>query len=97
MGRAAGYEGVLPSIAGSFEQLSPAQVSEIAAWVAERRTADGPFEIVMEGTTPGGDAEAARAQLEPYDEAVHVLLEGNTLTRNRDAVDVETIEQESRV
>lgn len=69
MGRAARYEGVLPSLAGSFEQLSPEQVAEIAAWVVDRRQADGPFEIVLEGTTPGDDAEAARAQLQPFADA----------------------------
>ena len=69
MGRAVRYEGVLPSIAGSFEQLSAEQISEIAAWIAERRQAGGPFEIVMEGTTPGDDAEAARAQIQPLADA----------------------------
>lgn len=69
MRRAARYEGVLPSIAGSFEQLSPEQISEIAAWIAERRQSAAPFEIVMEGTTPGDDPEATRAQLQPYADA----------------------------
>ncbi len=69
MGRAARYEGVLPSIAGSFDQLSPEQIAEIAAWITERRQADGPFDIVMEGTTPGDDAEATRTQLQPLADA----------------------------
>ncbi len=69
MGRAARYEGILPSLAGSFEQLSPEQVAEVAAWVAERRQADGPFEIVLEGTTPGDDPDTTRARLQPLAEA----------------------------
>ncbi len=69
MGRAAKYEGVLPTQAGSFEQLSPDQVAEIAAWIAERRGENSSFDIVLEGTTPGDDAETARAQVLPYADA----------------------------
>jgi len=70
MGRAAKYEGVLPSLRGNPEtQLGPEHIAEIKMWIEERRDDDTPFEIVMEGTTPGDDPDATRAQLKPFADA----------------------------
>jgi alkanesulfonate monooxygenase SsuD/methylene tetrahydromethanopterin reductase-like flavin-dependent oxidoreductase (luciferase family) len=70
MGRAAKYEGVLPSLRGNTEtQLGPEHIAEIKTWIAERRGDNTPFEIVMEGTTPGDDPNAIRRQLQPLADA----------------------------
>lgn len=70
MGRAANYEGVLPSLRGNPEtQLGPDHIAEIKVWIAGRRGKDAQFEIVIEGTMPGDDPDATRAQLQPLAEA----------------------------
>ncbi len=66
MNRAIKWDGVLPSLrANPFEEVKPSDVTEIATWISEHRTADGPFEIVLEGVVPGDDPDAARAKLAP--------------------------------
>ncbi|AEE44299.1 LLM class flavin-dependent oxidoreductase [Cellulomonas fimi] len=61
MGRAARYDGVVPQLRGdrAMENLGPAEVAEVAAWVREHRAPDaGPFEIVLQGVLPDDPAEA---------------------------------------
>ena len=41
---------------------------EVRAWLAEHDAADG-FDITSEGETPAGDAEQARALVEPWADA----------------------------
>lgn len=67
MGRAARYDGVLPQPLRGGE-YSPAMVADVRTWVGERRPLDG-YEVVIEGTTPADDAEAARAQVAEWEQA----------------------------
>jgi len=73
VGRAARYDGMLPSVvSGTPEGLSdftPDVLREIVAWVNEHREGNEPFEFVIEGVTPGDDAAATRAQLQPWADA----------------------------
>jgi hypothetical protein len=48
--------------------VPPEEIRAIAA-ARERKPAGEPFDIVMEGTTPGDDPEAARAIVRPLAEA----------------------------
>ena len=41
----------------------------MAAYVKAQRTAETPFDIVVEGRTPGDDAEQAAAMVRPMAEA----------------------------
>jgi alkanesulfonate monooxygenase SsuD/methylene tetrahydromethanopterin reductase-like flavin-dependent oxidoreductase (luciferase family) len=65
---------------GSFAEMSPEDIRAMKAWVEERRRQTGgvpaptdlvpsrsrpPFDIVMEGETPGDDAEKAAATVRP--------------------------------
>jgi hypothetical protein len=63
MRRVLKYDGLLPMIFdedGQPGQAGPAEVREMAAYVAEQRAPGTPFDIVVEGTTPGDvPAEAA--------------------------------------
>jgi alkanesulfonate monooxygenase SsuD/methylene tetrahydromethanopterin reductase-like flavin-dependent oxidoreductase (luciferase family) len=67
MGRAARYDGLLPHAANGAE-YGPELVAPMRDWIAERRSLDG-FEIVVEGTTPGGDPAAAEAEARRWAEA----------------------------
>ncbi|MGI8484001.1 MAG: LLM class flavin-dependent oxidoreductase [Thermomicrobiales bacterium] len=69
MSRAVKWDGLLLSLLGSTESPSPDWVREILTWVGEHRTGAGPFDIVLEGVTPGNDRESAVAQLAPFAEA----------------------------
>lgn len=69
MARALRYDGLLPTVLdanGHAKQASPEDVRAMRAYVAEHRSDPTPFEIVVEGVTPGDDAGAARAAVEPW-------------------------------
>lgn len=72
MERVARYDGLLPTAFdadGKARQATPDELREMAAYVAERRTLDTPFDIVVEGVTPGDDPAAARAVVDPWADA----------------------------
>jgi len=58
MARAARWDGIVPSISTDpFRQPSPPEIEAIGGWLREHRTGDGPYDIVLEGVSPGADAE----------------------------------------
>jgi alkanesulfonate monooxygenase SsuD/methylene tetrahydromethanopterin reductase-like flavin-dependent oxidoreductase (luciferase family) len=66
MARAARWDGIMPSIsADPFRQPSPSEIEEIRAWIADHRDGAGPFELVVEGVSPGDDPEWAVTTLKP--------------------------------
>lgn len=70
--RALCYDGIIPQIPGAEPTATaPADaVREIAALARERRPPEaGPFEIIVDGTTPANDPEAARERVRPLAEA----------------------------
>lgn len=72
MARAMRYDGLLPNkleADGSHGEVTPADVRAMAEYVRERRTEPGPFDIVVEGRTPGDDEAAASAVVQPFAEA----------------------------
>jgi alkanesulfonate monooxygenase SsuD/methylene tetrahydromethanopterin reductase-like flavin-dependent oxidoreductase (luciferase family) len=72
MRRVLRYDGLLPAKLnddGSFAELTPADIQAMKAFVDEHRSQPTPFDIVMEGTTPGDDPEKAAAILRPWAEA----------------------------
>lgn len=69
MTRAVKWDGLMLALRGSMEGPTPEQVREILAWVGAHRTEPGPFDVVLEGVTPGDDRAAAVAQLAPFAEA----------------------------
>lgn len=69
MARVLRYDGILPNIrkpapdgsGQSFTKAEPEDVRRIAAYAAENRPPDaGPFDIVVEGETPGDDPARTR-------------------------------------
>jgi alkanesulfonate monooxygenase SsuD/methylene tetrahydromethanopterin reductase-like flavin-dependent oxidoreductase (luciferase family) len=69
LARAARWDGIMLALRDSPNAPTPDQAREIIAWINAHRDAPTPFDVVLEGVTPGDDREAATAQLAPYAEA----------------------------
>ena len=62
MNRAIRWDGLLPAkmnVAGEFATLVPDDVRAMKGYIDEHRTQTTPFDIIVEGTTPGDDLNAA--------------------------------------
>lgn len=71
MRRAARWDGAFPGklAGGEVGMLTPAEVRAIAAFIGEHRAGEGPFDLVIAGTTPGDDPNRAAAVAAAYVEA----------------------------
>ena len=75
MRRVLRYDGLLPEVmekkGGRLKRrtTTPDDIREMHAFVDERRTLTTPFDIVMEGETPGDDLEKAASIVQPWAEA----------------------------
>ena len=72
MRRVLRWDGLLPAKKnpdGSPGKLTPDDIAAMREWVLSHRTATTPFDIVMEGTTPGDHPEEAAALVRPWQEA----------------------------
>jgi alkanesulfonate monooxygenase SsuD/methylene tetrahydromethanopterin reductase-like flavin-dependent oxidoreductase (luciferase family) len=70
LGRALRYDGVLPAVIGDegVRQATPDEVRELTGYVRRVR-GEGPFDVVVEGETPGDDQEAAAEQVRTWADA----------------------------
>lgn len=88
MARVLRYDGILPHrmlADGTFADLRPEDIAAIRDYVAGNRTLSSPFDIVVEGRTPGADPRAATAQIRPLATAgatwwIEALWESNLAT-----------------
>jgi hypothetical protein len=65
-------DGVIPAKMnedGSFAEMTPADIVAMKAFIDEQRSQTTPFDIVMEGETPGDDPEKAASIVRPLAEA----------------------------
>ncbi len=72
MRRVLRYDGLLPlkkDDDGAFTGATPVDIREMKAYVEERRMETTPFDIVMEGETPGEDPARAGEIVRPLAEA----------------------------
>ncbi len=72
MRRVLRYDGVLPmkmNDDGSFAEMTPADIQAMKTFIDEQRSQTSPFDIVMEGETPGDDYEKAAAIVGPLSQA----------------------------
>lgn len=74
MRRVLRYDGLLPAATGKDGKVetrrsTPDEIHQMKAWIDQRRKLTTPFDIVIEGVTPGGDPVQAEAILRPYAEA----------------------------
>src|SRR5947207_7222038 len=72
MQRVLRYDGLLPAKMnddGSFADVTPADILAMKTYIVEHRTQTTPFDIVMEGETPGENREQASKIIRPYVDA----------------------------
>lgn len=70
--RALRYDGILPSkmqADGTFAEITPADLEEMKRFITEHRSETAPFDIIMEGETPGDDQEKAASIVQPLAQA----------------------------
>ncbi len=71
MQRVARYDGLLPNVMGENGQVrmgppTPEELHAMKVWIDEHRSLTTPFDVVMEGQTPGDDRAKARDIVRPY-------------------------------
>lgn len=69
MRRVLAYDGLLPTAFdadGKARQATPDELRAARAYIAEHRKLDTPFDIIVEGETPGDDRAAGRAKVAPW-------------------------------
>jgi len=72
MRRVLRWDGLIPckmSDDGTFAEVTPADIRVMKAFIDEHGTQKTPFDIVMEGKTPGDDREKAVSTVRPWMEA----------------------------
>jgi hypothetical protein len=71
MRRVLRYDGLLPNVMkdGKHIRATPGDIRAIKAFVDEHRTMAAPFDIIMEGKTPGNDLHRAAATVRPWKDA----------------------------
>jgi alkanesulfonate monooxygenase SsuD/methylene tetrahydromethanopterin reductase-like flavin-dependent oxidoreductase (luciferase family) len=72
MRRALRCDGILPvtmNEKGAFGEVTPDTIRAVKAYIDEQRAMATPFDIVMEGETPGDDAEKATSIVQPLADA----------------------------
>lgn len=72
MQRTLRYDGLLPNkldADAKFAEITPDDIRAMKTYIVEHRASDIPFDIVMEGTTPGEDREQAVAIVRQWEEA----------------------------
>ena len=72
MRRVLHWDGVLASLMqedGTLAEMTPDDLQAMQVFLASHRTQQTPFDIVMEGETPGDDREQSRSIVRPLAEA----------------------------
>jgi hypothetical protein len=72
MQRALRWDGLLPTVKdakGNFNRATPEEIGQMKTYIAQNRQAQTPFDIVVEGKTPGEEPQQAAALVRPYAEA----------------------------
>ncbi len=70
--RAMRYDGLLPNVIGDdgkIREVTPADVRAMREYVSTHRSAATPYDIIVEGHTPGDDQATARSIIQPWIEA----------------------------
>ncbi len=72
MRRVLRYDGLLPNkmtADGKSAEITPGDIAAMKAYIAARRVATTPFEIIQEGKTPGDDPARASGIVQPWADA----------------------------
>jgi len=66
MTRALRWDGIIPQKYKSMQRMTASEVKELKRYVDQNRSSEGPFDIVVSGTTPGGRSKKAISMIEPF-------------------------------
>jgi hypothetical protein len=71
MNRALKFDGLLPAVLGEdrkvrLEMIAPREILEMKSYINANHDQSTPFDIIMEGQTPGFDLDKASAFVRPY-------------------------------
>ena len=69
MQRALRWDGIIPQKYKSMERMTPVEVKKLKQFVEENRPVSAPFDIVVGGTTPGGNPKRAAKTVSAFAEA----------------------------
>lgn len=72
MQRALQWDGIMPTrmhADKTMETMTPADIQAMRVSIEQQRTQATPFDIIIEGETPGNNPPQAREQLRPYADA----------------------------
>jgi hypothetical protein len=72
MRRVLRYDGLLPAVmdaSGNWQETTPNAIREMKSYIESYRTLDTPFDIVMEGETPGDDRDESSAIVKVWENA----------------------------
>lgn len=69
MQRALRWDGIIPQKYKSMERMTPAEVGRLKQFVDEHRSSSTHFDIVVGGTTPGGNRKRAAGTVSAFEKA----------------------------
>jgi luciferase-like monooxygenase len=69
MQRALKWDGIIPQKYKSMDRMTPDEVRELKQFVDKNRASSGSFDIVVGGTTPGGNRKRAVATVQAFEDA----------------------------
>lgn len=69
MRRALSWDGVIPQKYNSYDPLSPDEIRQLRAYVAEHRAGQGAFDIITGGSSAGKKAQRSADMVRPYVDA----------------------------
>jgi hypothetical protein len=69
MQRALRWDGIIPQKYKSMERMTPAEVRKLREFVVQHRSSCEPFDIVVGGTTPGGNRNRAAKTVSAFEQA----------------------------
>ena len=96
MARAIRWDGLLPTVLKpktGAAGASPDEVKRMVEYIQERRTAETPYDVVVEGETPGDQPGEAREIIKPWSEAGATWWTETRWNVNRDAEGLRLIRQ----
>jgi alkanesulfonate monooxygenase SsuD/methylene tetrahydromethanopterin reductase-like flavin-dependent oxidoreductase (luciferase family) len=96
MARALRWDGLLPTVLKpgvGAGQASPEELKRMVEYMREQRTADTPYDVVVEGETPGDQPAAAREILKPWVAAGATWWTETRWNVNRDAAGLRLVRQ----
>jgi alkanesulfonate monooxygenase SsuD/methylene tetrahydromethanopterin reductase-like flavin-dependent oxidoreductase (luciferase family) len=96
MARAIHWDGLLPTVLKprtGAGQASPEELKHMVAYIHARRTADTPYDVIVEGETPGDQPAAARELCQPWIDAGATWWTETRWNVNRDADGLRLVHQ----